>query len=66
MLQKTSTAYAPWHILESVDKKYATDQSTEDRDPKSWRRRWDRKRQEPQSVWKKAVWSFWQGRLFVR
>ena len=23
MLQKTSTAYAPWHILESVDKKYA-------------------------------------------
>ena len=24
MLQKTSTAYAPWHILESVDKKYAT------------------------------------------
>ena len=23
MLQKTSTQYAPWHILESVDKKYA-------------------------------------------
>lgn len=23
MLQKTSTAYAPWHVLESVDKKYA-------------------------------------------
>ena len=23
MLQKTSTAYAPWHILESADKKYA-------------------------------------------
>ena len=23
MLAKTSTAYAPWHILESVDKKYA-------------------------------------------
>ena len=23
MLQKTSTAYAPWYILESVDKKYA-------------------------------------------
>ena len=23
MLQKTSTAYAPWHILESKDKKYA-------------------------------------------
>ena len=23
MLQKTSTAYAPWHIIESVDKKYA-------------------------------------------
>ena len=23
MLQKTSTVYAPWHILESVDKKYA-------------------------------------------
>lgn len=23
MLQKTSTTYAPWHILESVDKKYA-------------------------------------------
>ena len=23
MLTKTSTAYAPWHILESVDKKYA-------------------------------------------
>ena len=23
MLQKTSTAYAPWHILESNDKKYA-------------------------------------------
>lgn len=23
MLQKTSTAYAPWHILESVDKRYA-------------------------------------------
>ena len=22
-LQKTSTTYAPWHILESVDKKYA-------------------------------------------
>ncbi len=23
MLQKTNTEYAPWHILESVDKKYA-------------------------------------------
>ncbi len=23
MLQKTSTRYAPWYILESVDKKYA-------------------------------------------
>lgn len=23
MIEKTSTAYAPWHILESVDKKYA-------------------------------------------
>ena len=23
MLQKTNTAYAPWHILESNDKKYA-------------------------------------------
>ena len=23
MLVKTSTTYAPWHILESVDKKYA-------------------------------------------
>ena len=23
MLQKTSTTYAPWHILESADKKYA-------------------------------------------
>lgn len=23
MIQKTSTAYAPWHILESVDKRYA-------------------------------------------
>ena len=23
MLQKTSTAYAPWHIIESTDKKYA-------------------------------------------
>jgi polyphosphate kinase 2 (PPK2 family) len=23
MIQKTSTEYAPWHILESVDKKYA-------------------------------------------
>jgi polyphosphate kinase 2 (PPK2 family) len=23
MLQKTSTAFAPWHILESNDKKYA-------------------------------------------
>ena len=23
MLQKTSTTNAPWHILESVDKKYA-------------------------------------------
>lgn len=23
MIQKTSTTYAPWHILESVDKKYA-------------------------------------------
>ena len=23
MLTKTSTTYAPWHILESVDKKYA-------------------------------------------
>lgn len=23
MIQKTSTVYAPWHILESVDKKYA-------------------------------------------
>ena len=23
MLQKTSTEYAPWHIIESTDKKYA-------------------------------------------
>lgn len=23
MIQKTSTVYAPWHILESTDKKYA-------------------------------------------
>ena len=23
MLKKTSTTFAPWHILESVDKKYA-------------------------------------------
>ena len=23
MLQKTNTAYAPWHVLESNDKKYA-------------------------------------------
>ena len=23
MIEKTSTTYAPWHILESVDKKYA-------------------------------------------
>ena len=23
MIQKTSTSYAPWYILESVDKKYA-------------------------------------------
>ena len=23
MIPKTSTSYAPWHILESVDKKYA-------------------------------------------
>ncbi len=23
MIQKTSTTYAPWHILESVDKRYA-------------------------------------------
>ena len=23
MITKTSTTYAPWHILESVDKKYA-------------------------------------------
>ena len=23
MLKKTSTSFAPWHILESVDKKYA-------------------------------------------
>ena len=23
MLQKTSTTFAPWHVLESVDKKYA-------------------------------------------
>ena len=23
MLKKTSTIFAPWHILESVDKKYA-------------------------------------------
>ena len=23
MLKKTSTVFAPWHILESVDKKYA-------------------------------------------
>ena len=23
MIEKTSTSYAPWHILESVDKKYA-------------------------------------------
>lgn len=29
MLQKTSTTYAPWHILESVDKKYARIQALE-------------------------------------
>ena len=23
MIAKTSTTYAPWHVLESVDKKYA-------------------------------------------
>ena len=23
MIARTSTTYAPWHILESVDKKYA-------------------------------------------
>ena len=23
MIQKTSTKFAPWHILESTDKKYA-------------------------------------------
>ena len=23
MLQKTNTSFAPWHVLESVDKKYA-------------------------------------------
>ena len=23
MMQKTNTAFAPWHVLESVDKKYA-------------------------------------------
>ena len=23
MLEKTSTKFAPWHIIESVDKKYA-------------------------------------------
>ena len=23
MIQKTSTTYAPWYVLESVDKKYA-------------------------------------------
>ena len=23
MLQKTSTTYAPWHVIESRDKKYA-------------------------------------------
>ena len=23
MLQKTNTAFAPWYVLESVDKKYA-------------------------------------------
>ena len=23
MIQKTSTTYAPWHILEKIDKKYA-------------------------------------------
>ncbi len=32
MIQKTSTTYAPWHILESVDKKICTDQSIKDRD----------------------------------
>lgn len=29
MLQKTSTEYAPWHILQSVDKKYARVQALE-------------------------------------
>lgn len=29
MLKKTSTTYAPWHILESVDKKYARIQALE-------------------------------------
>ncbi len=28
MIQKTSTSYAPWHILESVDKKYARIESS--------------------------------------
>jgi polyphosphate kinase 2 (PPK2 family) len=23
MLQKTNTSFAPWHVLESVDKRYA-------------------------------------------
>ena len=23
MIEKTSTSFAPWHVLESVDKKYA-------------------------------------------
>ena len=29
MIQKTSTEYAPWHILPSVDKKYARIQALE-------------------------------------
>ena len=31
MLQKTNTAYAPWHILESNDKKICENQSIKDR-----------------------------------
>lgn len=32
MIQKTNATFAPWHILESNDKKYAKDQISPDRD----------------------------------
>ena len=31
MLKKTSTTFAPWHILESVDKKYARIKASKNR-----------------------------------